>query len=360
MGADNGLAMRTKSAALLAVTCLVAIVCVPFVTDPVSGSTGGYDSQLDANGQQIYEEVLSRVSSGLADPTETIDISIDFNRIVAMDSNEDVTAYIERITSEALFAAYYSQPMAVWLWDLPVVQPELTTAVNLLKITSVDDPSDVKGYFSPKSVSFILTVPEDMKQDLKTKIEKVTSAIMSVSGDVPSVVKAISGDLRNISQKDDAEGEISNVYDALVDRKSSSAGIAAAFTLVAKSNGLNALTVCGTTGSDKEKVGYWNIVDFDGGWYGVDVTIYDGKDKSPIMAGYNTKIVMGDGTYYERFGSTHIAGDGHLNQMEIVRNGYSWPDDRSIFEKWGNQIFMVIIVAMILGAIIYALKKDIV
>ena len=138
-----------------------------------------------------------------------------------------------------------------------------------------------------------------------------------------------------------------------MDRKSSSAGIAAAFAYTAQSNGLDSLTVYGIVGT-----GYWNIVRLDGSWYGVDVTVYDGKDKASILAGSATKL--SSGTEYERFGSTHVADEDILGQISIVRDGYSWPDDRTFFEKWGSQAIIVAIVIVILATIVYALKKDVI
>ena len=56
--------MNTKLVAALAVFCFIAIMVVPTVqTDAVTDT--GYQSQLDANGQKVYQDVSDRFDSEL-------------------------------------------------------------------------------------------------------------------------------------------------------------------------------------------------------------------------------------------------------------------------------------------------------
>lgn len=356
--------MRTKNAVILAVAFLMAVACAPAVSGDAADTDSGYASQLDANGKQIYSEVVSVIASALEDPSNSLTVTVEPDHLVVFEAKEDVYSYNEGLIEKALYAVYYSMPMAAWLWNLPVAEPEIEATVDLVKVAPDDDPSAVKTYWRLSEVAITMTVPDAIADDastddneLKAALEKVKSAVKTYSGDDASKVKAIADDLRTIAPKDDGDGEVSNLYDALVEKKSSSAGVAAAFAYTAQSNGLDALTVHGITGTGSD-TGYWNVVQLDGKWYGADVKAYDGKDKSPLLAGSATKL--SSGTEYERFGSTHIADEEPLAQISIVRDGYSWPDDRSFFEKWGSEAIIVVIVIVILATIIYALKKDVI
>ncbi len=365
--------MRTKSAVILAVAFLMAVACAPALSGDTADTDSGYASQLDANGKQIYSEVVSAVASALEDPSNSLSVTIEPGSLVVFDAKEDAVSYSEDIVKKALFAVYYSMPMAAWLWNLPAVDfddpddtgnPLEEATISIVRVTPESDPSGTRTYWCVSEIVLEMTVPDAIADDpdtddneLKTALDEVQSAVKTYSGDDASKVKAIADDLRTIKDKDDGDGEVSNLYDALVGKESSSAGIAAAFAYMAQSNGLDALTVHGTIGTGTD-TGYWNIVRLDGSWYGVDVTVYDGKDKAPLLAGSATKL--SSGTEYERFGSTHVADEGILEQISIVRDGYSWPDDRTFFEKWGSQAIVVAIVIVILATIVYALKKDVI
>lgn len=285
--------MRTKSAVILAVAFLMAVACAPALSADAADTGSGYASQLDANGKQIYSEVVSAVASALEEPANTLSVAIEPGNLVLFDAKEDAVSYSEEIVKKALFAVYYSMPMAAWLWNLPVADfdgtgsPLKEATIGIVKVTPESDPSGTKTYWCVSEIVLEMTVPDAIADDpdtedneLKAALDEVQSAVKAYSGDDASKVKAIADGLRSIKTKDDGDGEVSNLYDALVGKKSSSAGIAAAFAYMAQSNGLDALTVHGTVGTGSD-TGYWNIVRLDGNWYGVDVTVYDGKDKAP-------------------------------------------------------------------------------
>lgn len=354
--------MRTKSVAAVAVISLMAMILVPFCTESDADSVTDYTAQLDDNGLKIREQVMEMIDRGYKSPQNTIQVDVRFDSIVIFESTEAAMKYIEDTVKKVLFSIYYSEPMAVWLWDLPVSVPDISGVTQVVRITSSSDPGREQGYFSPEKASFTLSVPSSCIDDpategneLKDILDKVEAAVFEVSGSVYSSVKAIADRLRSVKVVEDEEGTVSNVYDALVGKSSSDAGIASAFTLVARSNGLSALTVAGMVGTDSQSEGYWNAVLADGAWYGCDATIYDGKDRSPLMAGTQTVIVYDSSQ--ERFGTVHTAGDGVLDPIKISVSGYDWPDDRGFFEKWGSQIAMAALVAIIVLTLLYAVRS---
>ena len=141
-------------------------------------------------------------------------------------------------------------------------------------------------------------------------------------------------------------------------------GIAAAFTYLCQYNGVDALTVRGTivtsSNPDDNETGCWNVVRNDdeaGTWYGVSITAYDGDDRSPLMAGASTEVgVSGPGFSSVYVADLDLASENSLNPIQISATGFDWPDDRTFFEKYGTHVFAVILVAIIAGVIVYALR----
>lgn len=363
--------MRAKGMAALAAFCFIALVAFP-MSGADAGSSDGYSSQLDADGQLVYSQVAGALEAVQADPVNTVGVSVDLrDALVLFESTEDAEAYARETVRTALAAMYYEDPMAVWLWDLPVkdVEVEVSTGPVTTKLT---DSGYEKVYFAATGVSFTLSVPEDMADDPATEqneladrmdsVRKAAAAI-SVGGSVSEKVKAIADRLHGVRDSADEEGQVSNAYDALVVSQSSSAGIAAAFNYVCQLNGVEVMTVRGTVCDYKDgstgSTGYWNVVRDGDSWYGVDVSWYDGDDRSPLMAGYGTETPESNG---ERFGATHVAdldmtSGNSLVPVAISAEGYSWPDDRTFMEKWGTHVFAVIIVAVIVGVFVYAIRK---
>lgn len=354
--------MRTKSAAALAIVSLMAVVLMPFCAESDAVGVEDYTAQLDDNGLGIREQVMELIDKGYKSPQNTIEVEAGFDRIMTFESTEAAEDYIKDTVEKVLFTIYYSEPMAVWLWDLPVSVPDIEGSTQVVKITSSSDPGREQGFISPEKAGFVLSVPSSCIDDpdtegneLKDVLDEVEAAVFEVSGSTYYAAKHIADGLRSVKVSDDEEGTVSNVYDALVGKRSSSAGIASAFTLVAQRNGLSAVTVPGMVGTDDQTAGYWNAVLADGAWYGCDAAMYDGKDRSPLMAGTQTAIVYDSAQ--ERFGSVHVAGDGILDPIGISATGYDWPDDRGFFEKWGSQIIMAAIVAVVVLTLLYAVRK---
>ena len=168
-------------------------------------------------------------------------------------------------------------------------------------------------------------------------------------------MRSIADHLRSIKSMDDEEGEVSNVYDALVAGKSSSAGVAAAFNALCIANDITSTAVSGTVykafDEDGTSEGYWNLVQMEGSWYGCDAAWFDGDDRSVLMAGSNTQLQSK--AVGERFGPTHVPDQS----VSMSSEGYDWPDDRNFFEKYGTHVMAIIIVGVIIGVFVYAIRK---
>lgn len=361
--------MRTSIIAALAAFCAVAVLLAPVVqaTDSETTQPVGYYDQLDANGQSVYQEVATSIQDAQAEPKNSMLFTIRLYEPVLFTSTEDARTYALDMINSALAAVYYTDPMAVWLWDLPV------TAVEVIVSTTTVQVGDV-GYFMADWVEFTLNVPVDMEDDSSTeevnellnRMDELRSVVqgITVSGSVAEKVRAIADNLLAVSDTDDEEGQVSNIYDALVTRSSSSAGIAAAFTQLCQQNGVTALTVKGTVyesfGADAGAIGYWNVVQDGENWYGADATWYTSEDRSPLLAGYTTETSAVAGG--ERFGSTHMAdldlsSTNTLVPIQISADGYAWPDESTFFDRYGTHVFAVVIVIVIAGTLLYAIRK---
>ena len=137
--------------AALAAFCFIALVAFP-MSGADAGSSDGYSSQLDADGQLVYSQVAGALEAVQADPVNTVGVSVDLrDALVLFESTEDAEAYARETVRTALAAMYYEDPMAVWLWDLPVkdVEVEVSTGPVTTKLT---DSGYEKVYFAATGV----------------------------------------------------------------------------------------------------------------------------------------------------------------------------------------------------------------
>lgn len=363
--------MRLKIAAMTVALCFVMIAVVPAMGAADADASGDYVSQLDANGLAVYETVTESFAEAMSDPENEMSFEMELPFPVLFDSTEEAEAYAEETVNSALAAIYYTDALAVWLWDLPVTEVSVETSTAVVTL-SQSGTQYRQGYFVAVKVAFTLTVPEDMMDDPDTEENELLGYLQEVeeamafeaSGDdTASKVRSIANHLYGITVEDDEDGAVSNVYDALVTGTSSSAGIAAAFNLLCQYNGIESMTVRGTVYTDPDdegSAGYWNAVLDDGVWYLCDVSWYDGSDRSVLMAGSNTELESTAAG--ERFGGTHVAdldlasGNG-LQPVAVSVAGYDWPDESTFLDRYGTSIVAAIMVAMILGVFVYAIKK---
>ena len=172
-------------------------------------------------------------------------------------------------------------------------------------------------------------------------------------------------ELDRLSFKKDEEGKVSNIYEALVNKKTTSAGVAQAFTAVCKQNDIPVLTVPGSNilASD-EKLSFWNYVylegDVDGetkkSWYIVDPTYA----VSTGIAGYLTEVSYDGSTY--SMSSAHFADLGFkgavsLGLPQLEKNKYVPVGGIPFLDKYGEMIFVAIIGAVIVLGMIYAVRS---
>lgn len=379
--------MNVKMAAALAVFCFIAVMALPACDAEGDQAQPDYVSQLEEDygsyGMGVYNEVTERFKTQIdgGSPTGTLTIPVFFQmsgNLSLFSTQEEAEAFAVQAVNTALAAIYYTDAEAIWLWDLPIAAP--TVAVECRTVTVAEDGGTPTGtYYTPVKVEFTVSVPTDFAENngISQAIADLREARIEVTGSVSEKVQAIANSLRNVRVTDDtlvlpedaSEDDrlsVSNAYDALVTGESSSAGIAMAFTYLCQYNGVVAETVKGdvvTDSDDNTETGFWNVVwDGESRWYNCDVTFYDGDDRAPLMAGVSTSILMPDGVTHRGFGAVHVAdldlsSDNSLSPTTVPAQGFQWPDDRSFLEKWGTHVMAIIIVAIIVGVILYALKK---
>ncbi len=367
--------MKAKIVTVLTVFCVIVVVTVR--SEQVNGATDSdYVSQLDSNGQTVYDAVTSRFANEIngVNPQTTVQITVMLTDPVLFEDEESATDYAKGVVNDALAVIYYTDAEAIWLWDLPVTFVEVVVRCDSVTISNFETGIETGSYITPTMVTFALTIPSSFISEdgsgntVMEALNAIRDVRTQVSGTVPEKVQVIADLLYGITVADDEEGTVSNVYNALVTRNSSSAGFAAAFTYLCALNDVTAQTVKGTVVIDTAgttSVGYWNVVlctdsDVDT-WYFVDVTQYDGDDRASLLAGMSTLVLLPFSDAYRGFGSTHVvdldmASSNSLSVPSIPAEGYAWPDNRTFLERWGTQIMAVLIVAIIVAIILYGLK----
>lgn len=364
--------MSTKLLSLLAIAT-VAMIMVPVIdVDAGSAVAGDYESQLDSNGKGLYDTIVTELSKAEGSPTDTVTVSYDVRTPVLFESTEagkaEAGEYAIGMVNDVLAALYYTDPSYIWLWDYPVTGAVVDKVVEQVALTS--EGTSVT-YYTVSAVSFQLNVPEAFKDDPSTEKNETLDAITSVrdkmrsfEGSVMDKVSAINDVLRGVSKVDEEEGKVGNIYDALVTGKSTSAGIAAAFTCMCAANGVDAQTVRGSVLKDMDAntaVGYWNMVFDEDKWYAVDCSWNSSEARNCLMVGFTSKVVVPGQDSFTRFGASHnadldMSAANSLSTPVLESEGVSWPDDSTILEKYGSQIFMVIIGVVLAGAFIYAIR----
>ena len=164
--------MNTKLVTALAVFCFIAVMALPAVQAD-TGSDAGYQSQLDANGQKVYQDVGDRFESeiGSGSPHNTLQFLISFPDPMLFQDEDQAVAYATDVVNSALAAIYYTDAEAVWLWDLPIKAVEVTVTCAEVEVSYPNSGRDPGTYVMPASVKFSVDVPTDMADDLSTTEE---------------------------------------------------------------------------------------------------------------------------------------------------------------------------------------------
>ena len=344
--------MKMKMGVAMAILVL-SLALVPSV-DADTADAGWYGSQLDANGFAVYD-AMRAAFSGCTDDSVQIQVTFDRNPSVTLfpdaeSARKDASASV----GNALTAAYYDMPLAIWLWNHPASPAEVV-------VDTAEVVMDGETYHVAESVSFTLSVGDVYAGKVASTIAAVMDEITDrvYDGNDAEKARSISSSLMDVDVIDSPEGRECDVYDALVLEKSSAAGIAAAFMCIAESNNMDAVIVGGTTyTSDSEEgvASFWNMVVNDGKWYAVDMVMNIDSDGNVFtMVGSDTEV---DGS---PFIVTHridpdMQGSTGLSAPDMNRSAYEYPKEVSFIDEYGIYIIAGLMVLVILFVIIRSLK----
>lgn len=342
---------------------MISIFSVVFTYADQSDATNisDYVSQLDYNSKSVYDELTYKFQ-GYED---TLEFNIKYEYPVLFRYVEDAEAYAEITVNDALLAKYFGGSICIWLWDILIDSVDVRCDVD--KVSLLGD-----NYFMVSNVYFNLAVPEKYRDNINTSNNKVQECLdrveniaqsVSVNGlDIGTKIKSINKFLLNISMEDD--DNLSNIYDALYSKSSSSSGIASAFAYLCNINGINALVVKGTvyTNFDDENgshTGYWNIVEDGDDWYAVDVSMNNKKTSEYLMLGNNSEVTIGENM--ERFSSTHVADLSMELKVDLIvptlsDKAYPYIDSTYFLGKYGTPAVIMLITVIIVVSMIYAIK----
>ena len=349
--------MNRKSCALLSLAVLV-MLAVPFHSDRDASGTpvGYYGSQLDDVGKSVYARVLGAIMSDTS--VDSVDVSVTTGSDIVVRASDTAAAlsaadaYCSDVMDKVLTALYLDDPSLIWLWDYPITGAELTFSHDEVVLAQSADSA-----YSPGTVMFALSVP----QDYAGKVTETLAALLTAAqafpdaGTMQKTARSIHSRIYAVESVDDPEGTVGNAFDALVTKKASSIGKAAAFTYVCKVKSIDAVTLTGTAypsaGSDEGKVAFWNAVVSDGAWYLVDCSL---KDCVLLGTTAGTGYVMSS----IRVTDGSVMGLDVPGFPELSRSSYEFPDERNLMEKYGPHILIVAIGALISAAVVMVIRQN--
>jgi len=351
--------MSSKSGALIALFVLVSAALLPVCTfDAESTEAFTYKALLDDNATMVYNEVAS--ISTFTDAEKDFSIVLKNNR--TFEDIESAQAYGDSAVQNALAAEYYSNPMMTYLWDLPVKGVNVTTEVGMVKVIDMEDGSEIISYFA-KSVAFKLQnssrvqVTEESMKALNQALSQLKVGGTTDADKVRSINSIVAG----IAAVEDKDGEISNIYDAAVTKRTSSMGAAMLFTYLCQVNKVHCLTVAGDVviSAIKETKGGWNYVYIDSEtgyqWFMVDSHFCSAAG----ISGQNVSITAGEETYTMM--SAHntdlnLKAQNYLTVPKLAVGQYVPPGGFSFLELYGGQVLMAIIGVVIIAGLYYAVR----
>lgn len=346
--------MRCKYCALLSLAVVVLFAVAPMqadgdATDP---PVGFYASQLDDAGRSVYDQVVTKLGS--AGPVDSVTVDVDLGDGVLFHDADDAVArsaavsYAEGTLSKVLTAIYLDDPAAIWLWNLPVSTPSVSVVPTAVS-------SGLSGsVYSPGSATVTLAVPTAYEGKVQQTLDEMAEAASEykASSTVQKTIRSVYSGLSEVKVVDDAEGEVSNAHKALVLGESSSVGVAAAFTYLCDKLSIDSVTVVGTAFDDSEEghAAAWNVVSADGVRYLCDATL-DGC----ILVGYASSV---DGTMSsDRIADSTVFNLQWMDAPDVNREAYEFPDERGFLEKNGTYIIMGLIVALLVGCVLLAVRQ---
>ncbi|MDO5852679.1 MAG: hypothetical protein Q4Q62_01185 [Thermoplasmata archaeon] len=362
--------MSSKTVTLLVIAMVAAVALPAVLQDASADASDHYKSQLDGNGQGIYEAMAAAFTAAEESPGDEVQVQYTASMPVLFTTADSLEEYVKSLVRNTLAAYYLSDPSPIWLWNYPLVD-DLSADIGLT-FTYRTVTFDGASWITLTSVSFTLTVPDAYKDDTSTETNEVADAIAAVKaaaeavtvseGTIQDKVSSINDALRAKTVTTDAEGTVGNIYDALVTGTSSSAGIAAAFTYLCSLHGVTAVTAVGDVqGTDGTSTGYWNEVKEDDAWFAVDCTWNTDTARNCLMVGTTSTVTFNSTSY--GFGATHYVDLTGLSDTlvdpDLSSEGVSWPDDSTFVDKYGGYIILALIVIVIAVAFFHAIRTGV-
>ena len=282
--------------------CLVLFITFATITVLPSASESDantteqayYVAQLDERKFELYNEVINSPSFGTKDYTMTFGDEV----LMAFPTEAQAKSTMEHIVADVLIAAYFTNPMHPLLWNYTIKDIEIDMVIKEMEIVT---ESGIKVYYVVKKISFNLSSPADIDSKSIVELNKALDSFPVNGKTDAEKVRSIITELNKIEKIQDTEPR-SNIYSAIMEKRSSSAGIALAFYQLCLMNGIETLIVPGhNIAAEKEDLSFWNYVklngDHDGlpyeSWYIVDAAFCS----SVGIAGKQTLINVGGNVY---------------------------------------------------------------
>ena len=352
--------MGSKIGILFAVAVLAVAFLVPAMGADADVGLFSYKSQLDENGLHVYKEVAG--SETVTD--ETKGFVIEFEESILFSEEEKAKKYANSTVQNALAAAYLSNPMVAYLWNYPVTEVSVDTTISKVTVTT---ETGEQTYYTAAKITFSLTVPEGITADSMKELDEAIKGYSIGGSSDADKVSDIMSQLDKLKFKQDEEGKISNIYDALVKKEATSAGIAQAFMQFCNLNNIPSIIVAGDNlKADKETKSFWNYVYLEGdhkgetyfAWYVVDPTYF----VSAGICGYQTPVEY-DGETYSMSAllntNLNLSSENDLTVPQLTADKYVRPGGPSFLEQHGEKLVLAGIGVVLAVGMLYAVRKGI-
>jgi hypothetical protein len=353
--------MESRKGIMLAVLVMAVMLSVPLGSfDAVDSDDFTYQSQLDKNGVLVYQQIGKAESVNETTKEFVVEFVINDN---VFNDQEEAKRYGDSTVQEALAAEYLTNPMIPYLWNYPV--QEVAVEVEVKPVTIIDlETGKETNMYSVSKVSFTLSVPEGItSESIKTLNDALKE--VPVNGDTDAdKVTSIMAYLDKLNFQKDEEGKISNIYNALVDKKTTSAGVAQAFTQLCVLNHIHAIIVAGdNVMTSQEDKSFWNYVYLEGeiegktasAWYIVDPTYA----VSAGIAGYLTQVEANGHIYSmsaAHYTDLDLSAPNDLSVPQLTKDKYVRVGGPSFLEMYGEKILIIVLGAVVILAIVYAVR----
>ena len=352
--------MEFRTGILMAFVLVASMLFIPVG----SAEAADYSSELFYIDQLEENEVLvyKSVSKATSVDSQSKEFSVDLIGSRLFETESRAKEYADQVVQNALSAAYLSNAMIPYLWDYPVKSVAVDTSVAIVKITKAG--VETTSFMADK-VTFTLSVPEGITAESMKELNDAIKNI-SVTGKTDAdKVKSMMSTLDKMSYSQDEEGTISNIYDALVTKSTTSAGIAQALLKLCQDNNIPCIIVAGENLlASKEPKNLWNYVylegDVDGettfAWYLVDASYAT----STGISGYLTEVTY-DGKTCSML-SVHnvdltLSAENDLVVPQLAMNKYVPVGGLPFLELHGEKILIGVIGVVLVLAFIYAIRN---